>query len=459
MKKRISLLLVLVMVVSSILSGCGQSKTQKTDGDSTKEVVTSVENEGAQTDTATGEKVKLTFQTWNPGEGDPIYEIIDAFELENPNIEIEYVYMPYTDHVQDLKIDMASGAGADVYGMQTGAQYLEFRDFQVDLTPFADEAWGENWQDQYIKFCMDLLNEDDHFYGFPLGLTYAGFAWADVNYLKKYDLEVPTSLSELKEVAKVLRENKEFPMAIGAKDDWINIDVWMSIINDINSEKLYSAIEGKTAFTDADLVKSFEIWQSLFVDGVFQDGALGVSQYTDVTDLFEKEGSIPMYMNGSWASNIYMSSDEQIKEVMNSEGADHDAFLVDWNDDGKISPVTASVDVVLCMNTNSKHQKEAWTFIDYMLHEGQDVLINKYLSYSPSRTDLELNVEGLSEDGNKSLSYILEQSKTNIAGYREMAYPELKQTISDVLKELALESCTPEEAGQKVEDASKAQAR
>ncbi len=453
MKKKMSLLLLLVMVVSSILSGCGQSETQKKEGEPTSKT----ENGGKETET--DEKVKITFQTWNPSEGDAIDEIIAAFEEKYPNIEVEFVYMPYTDHVQDLKIDMASGAGADVYGMQTGAQYLEFRDYQVDLTAFADKSWGDNWQGKYIDFCMDLLNEEDRFYGFPLGLTYAGFAWADVNYLNKYNLKVPTSLSELKEAATVLRKNNEFPMAIGAKDDWINIDVWMSIANDINSGKLYSAIEGETEFTDADLVKSFEIWQSLFKDGVFQDGALGVSMYTDVTDLFEKEGSVPMYMNGSWAAGFYMATDEQVHEVMNSEGADHDVFLIDWNDDGKVSPITASVDVVLCMNSNTEHQEEAWTFINYMLHEGQDVLINKYLQYSPSRTDLELNVEGLSEDGNKSLSYIVDQSRANIAGYREMTYPELKQTISDVLKELALDTCTPEEAGQKVEKASKAQAR
>lgn len=460
MKKRMSLLLVMVMVVSCILSGCGQSKTTTTKENSTNEAATSEKSGDTNTEAVeNGEKVTITFQTWNPGEGDAIDEIVAAFEKEHPNIDINYVYMPYTDHVQDLKIDMASGEGADVYGMQTGAQYEEFRDFQVDLTSYADKSWGENWQKQYLDFCMNLLNEDDHYYGLPLGLTYAGFAWADVNYLKKYNLAVPTSLSSLKEAATVLRKNNEFPLAIGAKDDWINIDTWMSIANDINSEKLYSAIEGKTPFTDADLVKSFQVWQSLFTDGVFQDGALGVGMYNDVTDLYQKEGSIPMYLNGSWAAGVYMDTDEQTKAIMNGDGADHDAFLIDWNDDGKVCPITASIDVVLCMNTNSKHKDEAWTFIDYMLHEGQDVLINKYLQYCPSRTDLALNVNGLSEDGTKSLTYILDQAKTNVAGYREMPYAELKQTICDELKVLALGSSTPEEAGQKVEEASKAQIR
>lgn len=169
----------------------------------------------------------------------------------------------------------------------------------MDLTSYADESWGSGWQDQFSDFCMDLLGEDGKYYGMPLGLTYAGFAWADVNTLKKYDLQVPSSLKDLTNVSKVLRENKEYPLAIGAKDAWINIDTWMSIANDINAKKLYSAIEGETPFTDAELVEAFNIWQSLFKDGIFQDGALGVNMYVDTTDLFQKEGSIPMILNGS----------------------------------------------------------------------------------------------------------------------------------------------------------------
>ena len=44
---------------------------------------------------ADNEKTVVTFQTWNPadsGEGSPIYQIIDAFEAENPDIEINYLF-------------------------------------------------------------------------------------------------------------------------------------------------------------------------------------------------------------------------------------------------------------------------------------------------------------------------------------------------------------------------------
>ena len=404
------------------------------------------------------EPVTVTFQTWNPGEDGWMDIIIPEFEAENPDIHVEYIYMPYSDHIADMQIKMNNGEGPDIYGMQTGATYTEFRPYEEDLTPYADETWGEGWEDNYIDFCMGLLEADGKYYGLPLGLTYAGFAWADVEKLSSYGIEVPTSLIALKEAAKTLRDNGELPMTIGAKDDWINVDTFMNIANDVAGDKIYSAIEGETPFTDEDLVKTLEIWQSLFTEGVFQDGALGVNMYNDTTDLWDY-GDAALCLNGSWACGRYVGTDPDSYDVFNHEGADHDAFLIDWNDDGKPAGIQASVDVVLCMNTNCKNKDAAWKFIDFMLHRGQDILINQGLQYMPSRKDLVLNVEGLSEDGAASLAYIVDQSVTNIAGYREMAYADLKQVICDQLKALATGETTPADAAAAIEAASQAQAR
>ena len=119
------------------------------------------------------EPVTISFQTWNPGDSDELWEIIDAFEAEHPNIKIDYIYMPYSDHIADMQIKMNNGEGPDVYGMQTGATYNEFRPYEVDLSPYAEASWGEGWQSKFLDFCMDLLNVDGQYYGLPLGLTYA----------------------------------------------------------------------------------------------------------------------------------------------------------------------------------------------------------------------------------------------------------------------------------------------
>lgn len=407
-----------------------------------------------------GEKTVVKFQTWNPGDEEYTHAMLEKFEEEHPDIQIDYTFMPYTDHVEKLKVDISAGDAADVYGVQTGAMYKEFRDFEEDLTPYMAEKYGDDWTSNFNEYAMSLLQGDDgEYYAVPLGLSYAGYVWANMSYFDKYNLELPTNYDELKEVCQTFRDNGEYPLVIGAKDSWINIDTWMNIAADINTEKLYSAIEGETPFTDEDLVQSFQIWQNCFTDGVFQDGALGVGMYTDSTDMYQKEGSIPMILNGSWALGAYMDSDEQSQEVYNSEGANHKIFLMDWNNDGKIAPVEEAVDVSLAINNQSKVKDAAWTFVDWMIHEGADTLVNGQLQYMPARNDMELNVEGLNENGTENLEYCVEQGKNNVGGYREMAYAELKETISNELTELALGDVTPEEAAETIEAASQAQER
>ena len=407
-----------------------------------------------------GEKTVVKFQTWNPGDEEYTHAMLEKFEEEHPDIQIDYTFMPYTDHVEKLKVDLSAGDAADVYGVQTGAMYKEFRDFEEDLTPYLVKEYGDDWASNYNEYAMSLLKGDDgEYYAVPLGLSYAGYVWANMKYFDKYDLELPTNYDELKAVCQTFRDNGEYPLVIGAKDSWINIDTWMNIAADINTEKLYSAIEGETPFTDEDLVQSFQIWQNCFTDGVFQDGALGVGMYTDSTDMYQKEGSVPMILNGSWSLGAYMDSDEQSQEVYNGEGANHKIFLMDWNNDGKIAPVEEAVDVSLAINNQSKVKDAAWTFVDWMIHEGADTLVNGQLQYMPARNDMELNVEGLNENGTENLEYCVEQGKNNVGGYREMAYAELKETISNELTELALGDVTPEDAAETIEAASQAQER
>lgn len=459
MKRRLqtplSLLLALTMVLA--LAACaGNQPAETTPPDSASGEVAPAQS--ADTDEAApaadaGEKITLVYQTWNPYP-EQFQPAKDGFDAAYPNIELEYVMVPYTDHIQKLKIDLASGQGPDVFALQTGAPMVEFRDFETDLTPLAAAAWGEDWESKFVPFTTELIQDNGVYYGLPLGTGYAGMIWADLSFFTKYNLEVPKNLDELKAVAKALRDNGEmYPLAIGAKDDWINLDMWMNIANDLNTQKLYDAIEGKVAFTDAELVESFAIWQSLFTEGVFQDGALGVNMYVDTTDLFEREGVVPMITNGAWTINSYPNPDPTMSEIFNGGEHPHSVFLMDWNNDGQVAKVQANVEVVMCINKDSKYPDQAWDFIDYMMHDGQDLLINEYLMYFPSRVDLEYSGT-LSDEGKANLDIIMGWGESNVAGYRENPYPELKQAIADNLKALALGDVTPQQAAEAVEAVS-----
>jgi len=460
MLKKAKTVLSLCMVAAMFfLTACGSSSDKSGNASATTTTENSQnENQDVTNETNTtesAEKTVITFQTWNPDE--PAFQPVEKdFESKFPQYDVQLVYIPYSDHISKLKVDLASGEGPDTFGLQTGATMKEFKEFLADLAPLSKDEWGDNWLDKFIPFTTELIKGNlDSYYGLPLGSTYAGILWADTYYFNKYGYEIPTNLDELKDVAQKFRQNGEYPLAIGAKDDWINIDMFMNIANDINPEKLYSAIDGNTPWTDDDLVQALTIWGELFTSGVFQDGALGVNMYNDTTDLFDREGSIPMICNGSWTINNYLKTDEQIAALWDdaNSGHGHVPFAIDWNNDGKAAAVTAAVDVVIVENKQSANSEAAWDFISYMATDGADILVNDLLYYLPAKAGVKF--EGtLSEAGMNAFNKISEIA-SNVAGYREIPYPELKQSICDNLKAIATGSVTPQQAAEAIEAVSK----
>lgn len=403
-------------------------------------------------------KTTITFQTWNPsdsGPSSPIYKIIRGFEKENPDIHVDYDYVEASAYQEHMRVQLIGENGPDLYGISSGAAFTAFRMFEEDLTPYCKKIWGTDWRQKFLDACMESVSDEKgHVLGLPLGQTYAGYMWADVKMLNDYGCKVPKNYKEMQKTCQILRKNGQMPLAIGAKDAWMNLDMWMSIAADVDTDALYDAIEGKASFETKPIIESFQIWQESFRNGVFQDNAIKMPIYNTVNDLFQREGRIPMFANGSWAMNMYTVSDKKTRSNFDKKGAEHAAFLIDWNNDGKVAPVTANTDVILCLNPESEKKEAAFRFMAYLVNEGQELLVNRYLEYMPSRADMKLNVQGLSEDGKKNLAYILENGKTNVAGPRGIPYEDLSLAVRDALRDLARGKITPEEAARQIQEIS-----
>lgn len=404
------------------------------------------------------EPITLTFMGWNP-DIQQFDRLMEEWNKVNPNIKVEYSRVDFADHIQNLKIKMASGEGPDIFALQTGSYMVEFNEFSQDLAPLAEQTWGEDWKDMWLPYTLDYIQGNlDSIYGLPMGAGYAGHIWADKYYFDKYGLELPTNYEELLEVCQVFRDNGEMPLMIGARDDYINLDMWMSIANDISPDALYGALEGTASFTSEELQQSFQIWQNLFHDGIFQDGAVGVG-VNDIGNNFVVDGKYPMLCIGAWNINSYKSADPGVFDMFNNQPEHpHEVFTIDWNMDGEAAPVTSSVDNTICINKNSENLEAAWEFVSWYVDKGQDLLIDEYLQYYPAKADASFNGE-ISDEGRANLEKLIEMGENHTAGYREIPYPDLRQAICDQLKALAVDEATPEEAAAIIEEASQNQER
>jgi len=406
-----------------------------------------------ETAAAQGPKeVTIIFRTWNPDDSVWQNAKIDSLWAEkNTGIKVELQQVAYSDHYSSLKVNLASGEGPDMMGLQVGAPVEEFKEFCLDVAPRATQTWGSNWESKWFPVLMAMVKGKlDSYYGLPLGSSYAGHIWANMTFFDKYNLKVPTNYNELLAVTKTFRANGELPLLIGAKDDWINLDMFINIASDINGQKFFDAVDGKSSFTDPAIIQALTIWKSLFDSGIFQDGALGVNMYSDTTSIFETEKLAPMICNGCWVVN-----------GIDSFGQDtsYDVFTMDWNNDGKPAPVAPTVDVVMSINKDSKHMDETWQFYSWFVSEGIKSIIDYNVMYLPALVDHKLDTSKFSPEMQKDLAKVLDIGATRAAFYREISYPRLKQTIADQLKAVALGESTPQKAAEIIEAASKAEQR
>jgi ABC-type glycerol-3-phosphate transport system substrate-binding protein len=401
------------------------------------------------------EPVTIIFRTWQPGPGGHWDEVMKDWDAKKTNIKIDLQHVDYSDHIQSLKVTMASGEGPDLLGLQVGAIMKEFQEFIVDVAPRAVASWGADWEKKFLPaFLEQTKGSLDSYYGLPGGASVAGYIWANLSYFDKYGFKVPTNYNELLEVSKNFRAKGELPLLIGAKDDWINLDTFINIAADINAPKFYDAVEGKVPFTDPEIVQALTIWRDLFDTGIFQDGALGINMYNDAVSIFENDKLAPMICNGAWvAANIDSDS-------MGGKAGEHfQVFTIDWNNDGKPAPVAPTVDVVLCINKEGKHQEETWEFVSWYVTEGVKNIIEYNLQYLPVQADYNPDMSNFSPEAQKNISEMIRIMQEQAYGYREIAYPRLKQAIADQLKAAAIHESTPQRAAEIIEEASKAEKR
>ncbi|NHB84371.1 hypothetical protein G7085_06465 [Tessaracoccus sp. HDW20] len=69
-------------------------------------------------------------------------------------------------------------------------------------------------------------------------------------------------------------------ISMGAKDGWVAQDVFQAMASSVAPGKFWAAVEGGD-WTDPGLVETMDMWQKMFSNGIFQDGALGMNLYTD----------------------------------------------------------------------------------------------------------------------------------------------------------------------------------
>lgn len=191
MKKRaISTLMAGVMTAAALL-GCGGVNTYAKDS---------------------GEKVTLRWLQNQVEYTDQVKNMAKAYEEEHPKVSIE-VEVIGDDYYDILKTKASSGDMPDVF-MTAG--YNEIETYKEYIADLSDQPFVDNIVDA-AKECASL---DGKIVGLPVQMSANGIVY-NKEIFEKYNLEIPTTFSELEKVCEELEKNGVTSFANQFKDDWL----------------------------------------------------------------------------------------------------------------------------------------------------------------------------------------------------------------------------------------------
>lgn len=383
-------------------------------------------------------KTVLTVWTWNPSDQE-MAMLEPAFEKDYPNIDLQFTVYGYMDYLVALKTGLPAGGGPDVLGTQVGAFQAEYAPFLENLEPYAIKAWGSNWKGQFYDVVIEqnyLAGGGKLLFGLPMNGQVSTSYYAK-ELFQKLGLKPPKTWDELVDVSKKLRAAGYDPMVQGATEGWTNLDVFMLLGNETAPGKFYEAEAGKTNWTDPGFVEAMDYWKKCFTDGVFQDGASGMTVYMECINKFvtQKAGMIQL---GSW----FMAQgwgDIRLEQAVGDFGS------FDWpdvNGDGKPSDPIGGVDVAWTMVNYSKVKDAAWTWIRWITGENGNQMYLNWLHNLPARKGVMATTvpEIHKKDYQKFMNDLF------IVRRREPLYPELKEALMDALSAVAVKIKSPKDA-------------
>lgn len=345
-KKGWAMLLIGVLLMG-LLAGCG-GKTA------------SSANEGQGTDNSkapsSGDPVKLTMWGGVPPEAGP-QEVIDAWNAEHPDIQVEYVRY-VNDDDGNLKLDTAMITGQDVdlfvnYTLSQTSKRVE-SNLALDLSQFddynIDEKMGPDAEGWKIN---------GKYYGMPTTKS-AFFVALNKDALDAAGLPVPKDWTwdELREYAKKLKVGNNYGFIQ-------NMEPFVDPIDSVLSQEGYTKADG-TSNLDHPLVKKWLETLNVMMKEDKTTPPLGeqLTSKMPVEQVF-LSGEVPMLNIGAWllrSSNNFTDFPRDFTIAF--------AQVPRLTDSADSYVTRGGLGDYISINAKSKKQAEAWEFLKWYADGG-----------------------------------------------------------------------------------------
>ncbi|RKP56296.1 extracellular solute-binding protein [Cohnella endophytica] len=345
------------LVAFTILAGCGSNSNKNSSA--SPEAVSSSPATSAASEAPKADPVKIKWAIFETDNfTDALWQsIIDSFEKEYPDIQVEKVLMTGDSRPQFLKTLLAAGSLPDI--MLDPAELAKIKDV---LAPVPDDLLA-NFEDGSVP----VFNNQKVLVPASKQLRSATYynkkMFADAGIT-----DVPKTWDEFLAACEKLKAKGITPLiTAGASDVWAtSFGYWVNVVNPEvevwNANFNADLKSGAAKWNNPVITDALQKWQDLYKNGYFDKGSLSYS-YSQASAEFQK-GRAAMMMDGSWVA----------PSLDKGNLTDFGVFQQPTKDG--ITSYSAAFNYMAVSNS-SKNKDAAFKFLKYFLVDNKDV----YLSY------------------------------------------------------------------------------
>ncbi|BBI35733.1 ABC transporter substrate-binding protein [Cohnella abietis] len=343
MKKNVTMLMVMMLIVLTALAGCG-SKTSSTENDP--------KQEAASTTTATDkeEPVTLKFLHFVPYSK----AALDKFHEKYPYITIQFEQVDTVNYATVLKSRLAAKADVDIIGLHATQEELGWAAQNNSLIDLS----GAPYLDNIMPAAVQAGTVDGKVYAFAQG-TYAIGVWYNKGIFEQAKVEIPTNWTDFLAAAEKIKQTGVAPLVISGKDTWTTsyytMPQWIELETE-QSALITKLKTGEAKWTDPEFTNAYKQVEELVNKGYFLNGKGAVGITYDQAVLALQQGKAAMWIMGSWAIDKFEADFKDINVGV---------FPYPTNDASKQTVVPQVSDALLSGIAWSKHQDAVKKFIEF----------------------------------------------------------------------------------------------
>lgn len=235
MRRGFTAFLCLLLVLTSVLAGCGGSKS----GNSSN---------GSDPGKATKDPVTVNVWSWRPQDKDLWAKVQERLQANGEKITIEFRGVKSTDYDSVLQTSMAGEQGPDLFTTRGGAGTRKYAEAN-QITPLDGIKL-----DGFDKGILDQVSDKDKVYAVPFAVQTLTFFY-NTEIFEKNGLKEPATWDELMQTMATLKAKGITPIALGGKDGYALCLIVDALgATQLGDQWASDAIAGKTNFADAKFV-------------------------------------------------------------------------------------------------------------------------------------------------------------------------------------------------------------